>query len=829
MEENIKIENIDGFNYADEEESSFDIKALLAVFVLNWKWFALSVLICICIGVAYWKMADPVYEMSAKMLIREDEKSSGSLASQMMSNLNVPSFLSGALPSVGSSNTDNEIEILQSRTLIRDAVKDLKIYADYRIQKGLKKTLVYKKEPIDVELDSVSLNKWDSEYDLFYKPAKMEITYQNGIYSVEGYTYDKEREKIEFTSSFKSFPSTINTPLGKITFTHNYGVDVKPLKDGETEYVSLCPPLIVAKKYLKKMSVETTTKKTTIVLITLKDNEYKRAEALLRQIIKRYNQYGNDDKNEIARKSEDFINGRLAKITQELGMTESELASYKKSNKITMPELDATAVLEMTSQYNSKLLEAETQTTLIDYLRKYVSDKNNKYQLIPSNVGLEDKSAIALISQYNEAVLERNRLLRSASDIAPQVITATNTVDDLAKGVAQALSQAYNSAKITQQNIRNQYSQLQGRISSAPSQEKMMTEISRQQAVKSGIYLMMLQKREENSIELANVSDKGKMIDQPLLEGKTSPKGIIIFLVAIVLGLGFPMIVLYVKSLLRYKVSGVDDIQSLTQLPIVGEVAEATGKGLVVHENTNDLIDEIFRTLRTNLQFLLKKDQKVVMVTSAMLGEGKTFTAANLAVSFALLGKKVALVDLDIRKPEIARLFGVKDRSNGATLFLGSDSVSESDLRQALVTSNANKNLDLLTSGPIPPNPSELIGNENLDAIIEMLKNSYDYVILDTAPVKVVTDALVIGKYADICIDVCRMDVTPKSRISQVVDLSQAGKLPRLCFVVNGIDMSKKKNSMIYGIGKYAKSSMNPYGNGTTTYSMDANDKSIKI
>ena len=357
----------------------------------------------------------------------------------------------------------------------------------------------------------------------------------------------------------------------------------------------------------------------------------------------------------------------------------------------------------------------------------------------------------------------------------------------------------------------------QSRITNAPEQERVLTQIGRQQEVKSGLYLMLLQKREENSISLAATADKGKMIDKPLYEGKVSPKSSIIILVALVLGLGLPLGIIYLLQLMRYKIEGHDDVVRLTKLPIIADVAVASesaksAAGIVVHENKNDQIDEIYRSMRTNIQFMLKGNQKTILFTSSTSGEGKTFNAANLSVSFALLGKRVILLGLDIRKPALGRLFSVSDRTIGITNLLVKDTVKKEDLLAQIRPSGVNQNLDLLLAGPIPPNPAELLSRENLGIIINYLKEDYDYVILDTAPVGLVTDTFQIGKFADITVIVCRADYTPKANISMMNSINAEKKLPNMCIVLNGVDMSKKKYGYYYGYGKYGKYGRYGYG-----------------
>lgn len=835
MEATNKFEGAPTADAMKEEENSFDFKTIITMFILNWQWFILSIFIFICGALIYLKYKSPVYQVSAKMLIKDDSNNKRGSGSQMLANMQDLGFISN------SNGIDNEVEILQSRILAREAVKDLKLYVEYKIEGKVKDHLIYKDQPINVDIDPVGLNNLDKNNSAI----KLTISRSGNTYKVNGVTISAEGNKKSFESAFSVMPATIKTSAGVLTFTRNHGNTTTMTKDKDL-IVTIRPTSALAESYVKAMAVEPTSKTTSIALMTIKDKNVERATDFLKQLAMCYNRQANADKNEIAIKTEEFINGRLEKINAELGTTEGALESYKKRNNLTQLKLDATETLTQSSQYSSKLSEAKSQIQLLDYLREYVDNPENKYQIIPSNVGLADAASTSLINKFNQSVLDRNRMLRTASEIAPQVQTLTATLDDLQNSIRTALLQARRSADIQRQGIESQYSMYQNKVASTPEQERILTQIGRQQEVKSGLYLMLLQKREENSISLAATADKGKLIDDPAFEGKVSPKSSIILLVALVMGIGLPLLILYLIQMMRYKIEGHEDVTKLTNLPIVADVAMAsesakTVAGIVVHENKNEQTDEIFRSMRTNIQFMMENDQKVILFTSSTSGEGKTFNAANLAVSFALLGKKVVLMGLDIRKPALGKLFNVKDKSKGVTNLLNKHAVTEEDVEKQTTAGMVNANLDLIMAGPIPPNPTELLARKNLNDVVDILKRKYDYIIMDTAPVGVVTDTLQIAKLADVCAYVCRADYTPKANFTLINDLVAEKKLHNVCIVVNGIDMSKKKYGYYYGYGKYGKygrygsyksyghyGHYGSYGNYSSSHYGDQNDNSIK-
>lgn len=852
MEEKNKIETLENIESTaqNEQESSFNIGAIIAIFILNWQWFILSIFICLCGALIYLRYKSPVYQLSAKMLIKDENNKRGGGGNQMLANMQELGFISN------SNGIDNEVEILKSHILSTEAIKDLKLYTEYKIEGKVKNRLIYKMQPINVDIDPASLKEMDETM----QPINMKIIKDGNNYKVTGLAYTKTGEEKPFKTIISSFPATLKTYAGVLTFTKN---NVRKYFEDEDSYekfikkdlfVKIYPLSYVAASYVKNMTVEPTSKTTSIALMTITDKDIRRAEDFINQLAICYNRQANADKNEIAVKTEEFINERLEKINAELGSTESALEDYKKRNNLTQLKLDATETLSQTSQYSTKLSEAKAQIQLLDYLREYVDNPQNKYQIIPSNVGLNDASSTTLINKYNQSVMDRNRLLRTASEIAPQVQTLTETLDQLQGSIKVALAQARHSADIQRMSIENQYSIYRDKVANTPEQERILTQIGRQQEVKSGLYLMLLQKREENSISLAATADKGKLIDEPIYEGKVSPKGSIILIAALVIGFSLPLLIIYVLQLLQYKIEGHEDVVKLTNLPIIADVAVANDSenktgGIVVHANTNDQIDEIFRSMRTNIQFMLKGDQRVIMFTSSTSGEGKTFNAANLSVSFALLGKKVILMGLDIRKPALGKLFKVSDRIKGVTNLLTKDidEITIETINNQIHPSGVNANLDLMFAGPVPPNPTELLARENLGKTIELLKKEYDYIILDTAPVGLVTDTLQIGKYADVSVIVCRADYTPKASFGQFNSLAKENKLPNMCFVLNGVDLSKKKYGYYYGYGRYGKygrygygrygygrygygnyGSYGSYGNYANSHYGNKNDNSVK-
>lgn len=795
MEEikNLELESIQ----ENEEKSSFDFAVIYTTLILNWKWFVLSLIICLGAAHIYLRYATPIYQAAAKLLIKEEQNGRRGNSIQSSANLGIIS---------NSNGIDNEMEILKSRTLAQQAVYDLKLYTTYRHEGRIKDHLIYGEQEVNVDMDYEHLKKLNA-------PMNFKITREGRNYHVVGSYFVPIDDNsynpgpVTVDKVITALPATLGTRVGMVKFTQNGNY---MLRDGESLKVTMIAPEIAAGKYVGSLSVSPSSKTTSIAQLVITDEIPQRAIDYLKQLAIVYNRQANEDKNQIAVRTEQFINQRLEKINAELGNTEGQLENYKKRNNMVQLSMNASTAFSNADSYAQKLNEANTQVALLDELTKYMNEPSNRHQPIPSNVGLNDASATSLINKYNEIALQRNQLLHSASESSPTVTPLTSQLDDLQASIKRAMSQARAGLNIQRNSIASQQGKYQGQISNTPEQERILTQIGRQQEVKSGLYLMLLQKREENSISLAATADKGKLIDNPVFAGKVTPKDSMILIIAFGLGLAIPALILFLLAFFRYKIEGHDDVAKLTKLPIIADVAIASDRAktkadIVVHENKNNLMEEIFRSLRTNLQFLMKEHDKVILMTSTTSGEGKTFIASNVAISFALLGKKVVLVGLDIRKPRLAELFEIDDHHHGITNLLIKDNITWDDVNKQIVNSGVNSNLDLLMAGPVPPNPGELVTRKSLEETMDILKEHYDYIIIDTAPVGLVTDTLALGRIANATVYVCRADYTQKTSFGLINGLAYEKKMPNMSIVLNGVDLSKKKYGYYYGYGKYGK------------------------
>jgi len=772
----------------EEKGSFFDLRAILDVLILNWQWFLLSLIICLGIAWLHLRYTTPYYSAFAKVFVKTNSTT----------NLRSINALGEVVQSYGM---ENEKLIVKSTAIAEETIRDLKLYTRYNAKGLIRNSSLYKNQPVTVEIDPVSVERLN-------RPINLEITRKGDEYHVEGTYYipvDEVSSKGPYgiDRMLSKFPCTIRTKAGYLTFYTTNNV----LADGETELVSINSPARLAGSYAGRLNVMET-EGTSILNLSIVDDLPQRAIDYLRQIVTSYNRQANEDKNEVAVRTEEFINDRIAKISGELSSTESTIESYR--NRQALSEMKATVqkASENANQTERAMNEVNMQLMFINDLSNAISSPTNKYQMMPANV--TDASVSQLIAQYNTIVGQRNRLLRTAAENSPAVEPLTQQLDELYNNIKMTLDQARHNAEFRRNMLMQQHGQYVSAANQSPEHERMLSQIGRQQEVKSGLYLMLLQKREENSISLSSTADKGKLIDTPKMGAQVSPNPNKEYLIALATGLAIPSLVFFLIYFFRYRIEGHEDVVKLTNLPILADVAVANESAkakadIVVHENQNNQMEEVFRAMRTNLQFMMKENDKVIMFTSTTSGEGKTFNAANLAVSFALLHKKVILVGLDIRKPRLAEQFDIDDEVHGITPILTHDHPSVEDVRAQILPSGVHDDLDLLLAGPIPPNPTEIVSRQSLDEIFQILREKYDYIIVDTAPVGLVSDTLQIGRVCDVTVYMCRADFTPKTSFELINGLSADKKLPNMAIVINGIDMSKKKYGYYYGYGRYGK------------------------
>ena len=785
------------FNEAQEsKEENIDVKELLFKYLIHWPWFVGAVVACLIAAWVYLYVSTPVYNISATVLIKDDKKGGSAGMLSGLESLGLDGMISS------SQNIDNEIEVLHSKTIAKEVVENLGLYISYMDEDEFPSRNMYKTSPVQVSLTP-------QEADLLEKPMIVEMALQpQGSMDVNVKIGDDEYQK-----HFEKLPAVFPTDRGTLAFfltSDSISSSKRTLEEttGSEKITrnitaTINNPLAVAKAYCKNMTIEPTSKTTSVAVISLKNSNVQRGKDFINKLLEMYNINTNNDKNEVAQKTAEFINERIGIISKELGSTEKDLESFKRGAGITDLTSDAQIALTGSAEYEKKRVENQTQINLLQDLQKYM--QNEGYEVLPSNIGLQDLNLAAAINRYNEVLVERKRLLRTSTENNPTIINLDTSIGAMKENVQVSLDRVLRGLFITKADLDREASRYSRRISEAPGQEREFVSIARQQEIKAGLYLMLLQKREENAITLAATANNAKIIDDAIADdAPVSPKDKMIYLIALVLGVGIPVGVIYLLELTKFKIEGRSDVEKLTCVPIVGDIPLTDEKqgAIAVFENQNNLMSETFRNIRTNLQFMLENDKKVILVTSTVSGEGKSFISANLAISLSLLGKKVVIVGLDIRKPGLNKVFNIPRKEVGITQYLANP---EKNLMDLVQLSDVSKNLYILPGGTVPPNPTELLARDGLDKAIETLKKNFDYVILDTAPVGMVTDTLLIGRVADLSVYVCRADYTHKNEYTLINELAENNKLPSLCTVINGLDLKRRKYGYYYGYGKYGK------------------------
>lgn len=774
----------------EQSEEQVNIQELLFRYLIHWPWFVVSIIICIACAWGYLRLTTPIYNISATVLIKDEKKGGGASMSSDLEKMGLEGFVSS------SSNVDNEIEVLRSKSLAREVVNNLGLFVTYMDEDEFPSKELYHTSPVLVSLTHQEADKL---------PGRMEINMilqPTGALGVQITVGEKEYRK-----QFDKLPAVFPTDEGTVAFFANNDTlsAVCPENITKERHITafINRPFSVLKEYVNSLSIAPTSKTTSVVVISLENTNTRRGRDYINKLLEMYNINANNDKNEMAQKTAEFIDERIGIISKELGSTEQDLENFKRSAGITDLSSEAQIALTGNAEYEKKRVENQTQINLVMDLQRYM--KGNEYEVLPSNIGLQDAASAGAIDRYNQMLVERKRLLRTSTENNPTIINLDTSIRAMRTNVQATLDATLKGLQITKEDLAREASRYSRRINDAPTQERQFVSIARQQEIKSGLYLMLLQKREENAITLAATANNAKIIDEALADDNPiSPKKTIVYLAALVLGVGLPVGVIYLIGLTKFKIEGRADVEKLTSLPVVGDIPLADEKtgSIAVFENQNNLMSETFRNVRTNLQFMLENGKNVILVTSTISGEGKSFISANLAISLSLLGKKVVIVGLDIRKPGLNKVFNIPKKEHGITQYLTNTTANLMDFVQP---SDINKNLFILPGGTVPPNPTELLARGGLEKAIETLKANFDYVILDTAPVGMVTDTLLIGRVADLSVYVCRADYTHKAEFTLINELAENNKLPNLCIAVNGLDLNSRKYGYYYGYGKYGK------------------------
>ena len=771
---------------AGDEE--INLRDQLDAYLVHWKWFVISVVLCVILALVYLRYATPRYSVSATIMIKDDKK--GGITSELSAFQDI-----GLFGNVTNS-VDNEIEVLKSRTLMENVVKKLGLNVSYYTKGNIRTSEAYKNAPVRIN--------FSLEDSVLYKT---DTTFTVRVNSATGYTLlDSEGEN----EVDRGFGENVTFGSGKMTVLPAFD-NVEELNSRDVVVV-IKPLAKVTLGYREEVQVSVVDKNTSVIKLNLNAAVRQKAEDILNTLIEQYNIDVVADKNLVSANTARFIEKRLALIEAELGEVEQSAESFKESNQLTDIAAEAGIVLDNASDYAKRIVEAETRLQLTNFLIEYLADIEDNSVLIPANVSMEDNSVGPMIMDYNKLVQERNRLMRGSTENNPVIVNLDGQIAAQRQTIKQTLNNVKSSQQISLNELKQQEKLLSSKISSVPGQERKFRGIQRQQQIKETLYLYLLQKKEETAISLEVTAPNSKIIDSAYgSEEPVAPKKKIILLGSFILGLLIPFGVIYLKDLLDTKVQGRKDIEGKLSVPFLGDIPKSHSNEEVISMGSRTSAAEAFRILRTNLDFMLanadRDKAKKIFVTSTLSGEGKTFVSINLAGTLALSGKRVLLIGMDIRNPKLAEYLEMP-HGRGITNYLTNGGADIRDLIFKF-SDQEHKNLDVLASGAVPPNPAELLMNDKVGSLFAELEGLYDYIVVDTAPVSLVTDTLLISKYADVFVYVCRAGYLDKRLLVIPENLYKERRLPNMSILVNDTD-SKKGYGYGYGYG-YGQETKQPW------------------
>lgn len=764
-------------------EESFDVTGFLLECLAHWKWFVACVVVLAAVALFYCFRQTPLYEVTSAVYIQDNKSDNGNV---LLESLGLSPY---------KNNIDNEIEVFRSKNQITAVVEALGLYKSYAWKSFMRTTPLYGNSPVEFALDSIDLRAIQSPLQVELKPL------HGGKFHLEAKTHTLDGDKVMLCDQvIDGLPYEL--PFAGGTVQLRYTGDTIPVLE-KTLSMTLSNPRSVSKAITLNLTVAFASKDATILTVIYRTPVVQEGKDFVSTLVDFYNIDAANLKNMGNEKTQEFIDSRLSSISEELAVVEAQVEAYRSHNNLIDISTEAQLYLEQTGYADGQLAELELQKSLVDYVEEFLAVPENEYMPIPV-LGIDNEDFAALINEYNKSLQQRERLLLSSSESNPVVAELTRSVKTQRALLLKGIESIRKGVEIKKRDISKQDRRLEDKIKNVPVYERELSDIIRQQRIKENLYIFLLEKREENSLAKSMVVPVARIIDDPDSTNEpVSPKKVLILCAAVLLGLLIPGFVIYLRMVFYPVLKDKKTLERLTSIPILAEISrKPEGKFFVVEKKSVEPIAELFRLVRNNLQFVLtSSDKKVLAVTSSVMHEGKTFIASNMALSFALTGKRVLLIGVDIRRPRLSENFHIPNRE-GVTTYL---SGVNTDLASLIHSSGVDPNLDVLMAGPIPPNPNELLMSKRFDQMIDYARAHYDYVILDTAPLGMVSDTFLLTRAVDIVVYVARANYTNKAAIEMLNGWIRSKRIAVPTYLIlNDVNMKSKAYSYRqYGGGRY--------------------------
>ena len=752
------------------ESESINIKKELSRYLIHWKWFALSLLISLISVYTYLRYTPKVYQTNAKIKILK-KKESGMDLSGLTGN--TPMF------DMSTINLDNEIAIIKSRRIIGQVVENLNLNTVYNTSGRVRVDEIFGPQ-VPIKTTWLNLDDPDRTTETFiYK-------------KIDSSSFRLKINEKDYNKTFKYGQQIKINDLMMVIHKNPFYDDNEYFFEESEIFFKHIPKKSVVGQFVSQIGASQLIGNSEILQITLSGQNKLKNEAILNNLIKTFNQDGIEDDKQVARKTMQFVSNRIEMIEKNLDSIESNLVGFKIENDFIGVGSGNSRIFSVYSSAEEKKYQLENQLQLARYLQDELKN-NYQYGLLPSGVGLESGNATSQISQYNELAMERDRLLISSTESNPLVKIVTDKLQKIKKNIEKTIENYINSIEITLENTSSREKKFDENIQSVPEKEKIVRSIERQASVKENLYVFLLQKQVEADLSTAITAPTAKIVDYAFTSSApVKPKPNIIYLASMLIGFGVPLGFFYIKFLLNSKITSKDQISDKLNIPIIAEVPyDKNYNKNIIKQTDNSALAESFRILRTNLSYFggqSKKSSKVIFATSSTKGEGKTFATINTASVLASNGHKVLVIGADLRNPQLHNYIGVSRNSRGLSAYLSN---SDLNLNDVVLDDEKKLNFDVIISGEIPPNPSELLNNGRLNDLIEAAKKEYEYIIIDTAPTILVTDTLAIANYADLTIYLVRANLTEIKVLNHISDLKKSNKMNKIAIVLNGIDTKK--------------------------------------